>query len=55
MADNLEWLYDYLLQFLKSPGWRVPILNFIDQFCYQFEDSAENKLVYTEIHAVSPK
>ena len=52
MDQNLDWLYDYLLQFLKSPGWRIPILNFIDKYCYQFEDSNENKLVYTEIHNV---
>ena len=53
MDENLDWLYDYLLQFLKSPGWRVPILDFIDQHCYIFEDSNENKLVYTEIHNVT--
>lgn len=53
MEANLDWLYDYLLQFLKSPGWRVPILDFIDQHCHIFEDSNENKLVYTEVHNVS--
>ena len=52
MDYNNDWLYDYLLQFLKSAGWKVPILEFIDQYCYQFEDSNENKLVYTEIHNV---
>ena len=53
MNTELEWIYEYLFQFLKSPGWKVPILDFIDDYCEQFEDQEENKLVYTEIHEVN--
>jgi hypothetical protein len=52
MDKDLEWLYDYLFQFLKSPGWKVPILDFIDDNCEIFEESEENKLAYTTIYEV---
>lgn len=45
-----EWLYDYIIQFLRSPGWRVPILTFIDEYCVLFDNSDENKFVYSDIH-----
>lgn len=54
MATNdesqLEWLYDYIVQFLKSPGWRVPILEFIDEHCVVFDNEEENKFEYTKLH-----
>jgi len=50
-----DWLYEYILQFLKSPGWKVPILSFIDERCVVFDSEEENKFSYTEIHNVMPK
>lgn len=50
--SSIEWLYDYIVQFLKSPGWRIPILSFIDEHCIIFDNEDENKFVYTEIHNV---
>lgn len=52
MADNqdLEWLSDYVLSFLKSPSWVAPIAQFVDEQCIIFEDEEENKLEYTECH-----
>ena len=47
---QLDWLYDYIVQFLKSPGWRTPIMIFIDENCVAFDSEEENKLVYSEIH-----
>lgn len=32
-----------------SPGWNLPIQNFIDENCESFEEKEENKLIYTEI------
>ncbi len=26
-----DWLFDYIVQFLKSPPWTVPLNNFIDE------------------------
>jgi len=49
MSDN-EWIYDFLIAYLKSPPWRVPLNNFIDEHCVKFSDEEENKLEYTIIH-----
>mmetsp|Transcript_10431 Transcript_10431/g.15600 ORF Transcript_10431/g.15600 Transcript_10431/m.15600 type:complete len:350 (-) Transcript_10431:310-1359(-) len=48
--SSYEWLYEYLLQFLRSPGWKVPIMSFVDENCIVFDDEEENKLSYTEVH-----
>jgi len=52
MADDqdLEWLSDYVLSFLKSPSWVAPIAQFVDEQCILFEDQEENKLEYTACH-----
>src|SRR5574343_419108 len=52
MSERIDWLYDYMLKFLQSPGWRSPIMSFIDQHCSKFSNEEENKLIYSEIHAV---
>lgn len=52
MTENSDWLYEYLKKFLQSPGWRNPILEFIDLHCGQFDDLDENKFFYTELHTV---
>ena len=52
VAFTQEWLYDYILSFLKSPAWRNPILQFMDEHCILFDSEDENKLIYTEIHQV---
>ena len=48
-----EWLYDYTLQFLASPGWKIPILSFIDEKCFVFDGEEENRFEYTTIHKVT--
>lgn len=45
-----QWLYEYLLQYLTSPLWKVPIYEFLDENCIVFDDDEENKFSYTEIH-----
>ncbi|KAL4488789.1 hypothetical protein ABPG72_016442 [Tetrahymena utriculariae] len=44
------WIYEYLLQYLTSPLWKVPIYEFLDENCIVFDDEEENKFSYTEIH-----
>jgi hypothetical protein len=44
------WLFDFIVQFLRSPPWNVPIQHFIDINCAIFDDSVEHKLTYTEAH-----
>lgn len=53
-GSNIEWVYDYLVQFLKSPGWSLPIIQFIDDNCSHFDNDEENKLIYTSLFEVKP-
>eukprot|EP00930_Biecheleria_cincta_P002778 TRINITY_DN103777_c0_g1_i1.p1 TRINITY_DN103777_c0_g1~~TRINITY_DN103777_c0_g1_i1.p1 ORF type:complete len:484 (+),score=128.44 TRINITY_DN103777_c0_g1_i1:56-1507(+) len=48
--DDLEWLSDYVLAFLKSPSWVAPIAQFVDEQCIVFDNEEENKLEYTQCH-----
>jgi len=43
---------DSIAEFLKSPAWKNPILEFIDDNCIVFDEEDENKLEYTDIHNV---
>lgn len=36
-------------QYLTSPIWRNPLLDFIEENCIIFEDAEENKFEYTKI------
>ena len=40
-VDN-AWALEYLGQYLNSPLWRTPIINFLENNCSVFEDSEEN-------------
>jgi hypothetical protein len=37
------WAYDFVKQYLISPLWRNPLLDFIEENSIIFEDSEENK------------
>jgi hypothetical protein len=37
------WIYDFIKQYLISPIWRNPLLDFIEENCLVFEDTEENK------------
>ena len=51
MAELSEWVFESVLQFLKSPLWTAPVHNFIEQHCHEFvSEETENKLIYTELH-----
>lgn len=47
--DN-SWLAEVIVQFSRSPVWRTPVNNFIDENCYIFDNESEMKLEYTVIH-----
>merc|ERR1719265_809710 len=49
-AEPPEWLGDYILQFMKSPTWAVPIMTWIDENCIVFDCEEENKFEYTTLH-----
>eukprot|EP00321_Phaeocystis_globosa_P007078 CAMPEP_0118822418 /NCGR_PEP_ID=MMETSP1162-20130426/9172_1 /TAXON_ID=33656 /ORGANISM="Phaeocystis Sp, Strain CCMP2710" /LENGTH=234 /DNA_ID=CAMNT_0006752965 /DNA_START=170 /DNA_END=870 /DNA_ORIENTATION=+ len=48
--EDLTWLFDAVLGFLKSPGWALPVMSFIDDNCIVFDSEDENKLAYMDIY-----
>ena len=38
--EDLTWLFDAVLGFLKSPGWALPVMSFIDDNCIVFDSGA---------------
>jgi len=46
----MSWLFDSVMGFLKSPGWALPVMSFIDDNCVVFDDEEENKLAYMDIY-----
>lgn len=49
-AEENEWIADFLVMYLRSPPWTVPLNSFIDQHCISFDADDENKFVYSDIH-----
>ncbi len=49
--NEQDWILDTIVDYLKSPMWKNPILDFIDDHCISFDDEDENKLEYTAIHS----
>ena len=50
LSEDEKWVYDFIRQYLTSPIWRNPIIDFIEEHCAVFEDTQENKFQYTKIH-----
>lgn len=48
--NDVDWLVDYLSQVFKGPTWQTPILDFIDDNCYMFDNTEENRLEYTPVY-----
>ena len=47
-----DWFFDIIINFLRSPRWKTPIMSFLDEHCIVFDTEDENKLEYTGIHSV---
>lgn len=47
-----DWFFDIIINFLRSPRWKTPIMSFLDENCLVFDNEEENKLEYTQIHNV---
>jgi hypothetical protein len=45
-----DWFFDIIINFLRSPRWKTPIMSFLDEYCIIFDHEDENKLEYTPIH-----
>jgi hypothetical protein len=50
--NDMEWLLDCMVDYLKSPMWTVEIFDFIDENCILFAGDLEdeNSFFQTEIH-----
>lgn len=46
-----DWFFDIIINFLRSPRWKAPIMSFLDEHCIIFDNEEENKLEYTPIHS----
>ncbi len=42
-------MFDFVRQYLKSPIWKTPILNYMEKHCSTFKDEEENQMEYTKI------
>ena len=51
-SGEYDFLFEYVLQFLKSPLWTTPLQSFIDEYCLVFDGAEENAFNQTEIHDV---
>ena len=47
--EELIWLFDSVMQFLKGPEWAMPVWDFIDENCVVFDSEEEEKLAYMDI------
>jgi hypothetical protein len=50
--NDMDWLLDCMVEYLKSPMWTTEICSFIDFHCVFFagDVSDENSLEFTTIH-----
>ncbi|KAH9582273.1 BART domain [Trypanosoma melophagium] len=44
------WITESVVQFTRSPLWRTPVDNFVDDNCWLFTEDAEMKVEQTEVH-----
>jgi len=47
-----DWVFDAILNYLKSPKWRTPMMSFMEENCLIFDEEDENKFEYTKVHKV---
>jgi hypothetical protein len=49
---NDDWIFDSMIQYIRSPYYYSPVLTYIDENCTIFDDEEENKFEYTDVHKV---
>ena len=49
--EDVNWIFDFVMDIFKAPTWEVPIMSFIDENCIVFDNEQENKFAYSELHA----
>lgn len=48
--EDMAWVFDSLVDFLRGPIWNIPMLNFIEQKSMIFEPGGENSGEYKKVH-----
>ena len=51
--DTTEWFFEVIINFLRSPRWKTPVMLFLDEKCIAFDGEDENKLEHTTVHNVT--
>lgn len=46
----MDWLFDFVLQFLESEKFDSTVMDFVDEKCDIFDNEEENKFIYSDIH-----
>ena len=49
-ADDMSWVFDSLVDFLRGPIWNIPMINFIEQKSMIFEPGCENQKECRNVH-----
>lgn len=49
-TEETSWIVEGIVEYLTSPTWNVPVLNFVESQCDSFTHSEECSLEHTEIH-----
>ena len=49
-TDDMAWVFDSLVDFLRGPIWNIPMINFIEQKSMIFEPGGENEREYCRVH-----
>jgi hypothetical protein len=47
---QIDWIFDFVLQFLGSDRFDAAVMDFVDENCHIFENDEENKFIYTDIY-----
>jgi len=50
-----QWKFDSIVQFLQSPIWRIPLVDFVDEHCSIFDNTKKDKPEYKETHEAYKK
>jgi len=50
-----QWKYESIIQFLQSPLWRIPLVEFVDEHCSIFDNPKQDKPEYKETHEAYKK
>lgn len=52
--EDIDCIYEYIVQYIQSPVFRTPIRDYIDTNCIFFESNdSENSFEHTKLHNVN--